>query len=796
MEITVVDAVSTWELNDALSHDDREVRRTNHGVVTQIDDGGQIWVRLAGADEDTPIAQTTVSVDAGDSVTVRIQDGRAYIDGSTSNPSASSSGLANVDGKAMQALTDAATAAQAALEAVADAATARQAATEAVESAETAQDAAEAAQGSADDAREAADKAIFSLTDLENVVGTVNWIAEHGEYVLTEDTAIVEGKPYYTRSGTSPDYIYTVVAEPVASELSTYYELHLDESVQNFLASHIWLDQYGLNIAVSNTNAYRIHQGTVDGTKTVGMYVIDAGGNIVADFTASGAQIGKTSDPHIQIDSDSFDIWDASNAHHLVEIGGTTKTYEGTAYHNSFINLNGTTKSISADDRYFEIISQATANESSTLVLRAIDKTGTSQSRIILSPAALGIAVADGTYWITADPTYTRWWFSAPHIVFESDNFTVNQAGNITAGNTLTLGTNTSAEENGIRIKGGGTRNAWLLRNISAANGDGDAVLLGNGGATVIGAGEAHNNLWNALGVSADSERLDLASDGNVNIWSNCNTIANRGQSYFTTNNSGSYAQTLCINNGLASPLAVASSANNGWTDTANNATYSSVQLRDKNGYWTGVWGSYVVGSTTAAVHGANCTYIGARNKTTSNTDVANYINLYVRKDGTRTVSVSDAGAWRTALGLGSLATQSSVAAGSEITGTLGKGNGGTGKTNTDTTYYGAKSLFSGTATTGTVTLSETAANYSMLLIQYRDNDSNYSSKLIIGPNGKRVVLDMVYGVSGVGNLKSRTVTISGTSITTVSGSTMDAAHNGGANTTNHIYITQVWGWK
>ena len=321
----MVDAVSTWELNDALSHDDREVRRTNHGVVTQIDDDGQIWVRLAGADEDTPIAQTTVSVDAGDSVTVRIQDGRAYIDGSTSNPSASSSGLANVDGKAIQALTDAATAAQAALEAVADAATARQAATEAVESAETAQDAAEAAQGSADYAREAADKAIFSLTDLENVVGTVNWIAEHGEYVLTEDTAIVDGKPYYTRSGTSPDYIYTVVAEPVASELSTYYELHLDESVQNFLASHIWLDQYGLNIAVSNTNAYRIHQGTVDGTKTMGMYVIDASGNIVADFTASSSQIGKSSSGHVVITPSNLTFkYGPNSTDKAISLGGTT----------------------------------------------------------------------------------------------------------------------------------------------------------------------------------------------------------------------------------------------------------------------------------------------------------------------------------------------------------------------------------------------------------------------------------------------------------------------------------------
>ena len=501
----------------------------------------------------------------------------------------------------------------------------------------------------------------------------------------------------------------------------------------------------------------------------------------------------------------------------------------------------------------------------------------------------------------------------------------------------ITLGTNTEAEENGIRVKGGGDRNAWLLRNISAANNTGDAVLLGNGGATVIGSGEAHNNLWNQLGITAGVEQLHLASDGNVYMWSNCNTIANRSRAVLSTSDNATYPQVFAIDSGMASSIAVSNNANNGWTSTNSNGTYSSMQLRDKNGYWTGVWGSYVVGSTTAATHGANCMYIGARNKTTpttqnpDGTDVANYINLYVRKDGTRTVSVSDAGAWRTALGVPGLATTNTFTASQVIkdgsidrdgsapssddwsdryacyydkdgelladwrcvqrasnnriesifrcwrdvsgtakenritvgvnsdgsayywmsdaeafrsalglgtsgafpitpaqggtgltsapsmltnlasttaaspfaasprpgiTGTLGKGNGGTGKTNTDTTYYGAKSLFSGTATTGTVTLSETAANYSMLLIQYRDNDSNYSSKLIISPNGKKVVLDMVYGVSGVGNLKSRTVTISGTSITTVSGSTMDAAHNGGAGTTNHIYITQVWGWK
>lgn len=44
-------------------------------------------------------------------------------------------------------------------------------------------------------------------------------------YALTSDTSIVTGKTYYTRSGTSPNYVYTPVASPVAGNLSTYYEL-------------------------------------------------------------------------------------------------------------------------------------------------------------------------------------------------------------------------------------------------------------------------------------------------------------------------------------------------------------------------------------------------------------------------------------------------------------------------------------------------------------------------------------------------------------------------------------------
>lgn len=48
---------------------------------------------------------------------------------------------------------------------------------------------------------------------------------EANTYALTEDVAIVEGKTYYTRSGTEGAYVYTAVENPVVGNLDTYYEV-------------------------------------------------------------------------------------------------------------------------------------------------------------------------------------------------------------------------------------------------------------------------------------------------------------------------------------------------------------------------------------------------------------------------------------------------------------------------------------------------------------------------------------------------------------------------------------------
>ena len=44
-------------------------------------------------------------------------------------------------------------------------------------------------------------------------------------YALTSDSDIVEGKTYYTRSGSTGNYVYTEVENPVKGSLNTYYEV-------------------------------------------------------------------------------------------------------------------------------------------------------------------------------------------------------------------------------------------------------------------------------------------------------------------------------------------------------------------------------------------------------------------------------------------------------------------------------------------------------------------------------------------------------------------------------------------
>jgi len=320
-------------LEDAI---DRKIRNSQKGrdttlaTVTRVDTDGTTWVRVYGGAEETPVRRMTSSAHVGDVISVVFSGLSCMGVGNVTNPSAS---VVQVE-KVEIAARGAAVAAKEAWAHADDAATAAQ---DAWSHADDASTAAQTAWSHADTAQESADRANFALSDVENVLGTLNWIAEHGEYVLTSDQTVVENKAYYTRSGsgTAQDpYVYTVVLDPQESALSTYYELSIDESVQNYIASHLWMDNYGLNLSVDSANGYRIHQGTVDGSKPAGTYVISPSGYVVASFGASGFQVGITDESHMVGDYHSFKIVDKEGDvfFHVSDLrdsdGNFTETFE------------------------------------------------------------------------------------------------------------------------------------------------------------------------------------------------------------------------------------------------------------------------------------------------------------------------------------------------------------------------------------------------------------------------------------------------------------------------------------
>ena len=255
--------LGTWALSDVLSDGRAERSREATARVMKIDDAGIAWCSIEGGAEEFPCERRLVSVRRGDTVRVRIEDGVAAITGNVSDPSASGEDarkaqlVAQTAAEAASKAADGATIArQMAESATADAATAASAASSASSNAEIALAAAQEvnglAQGAASDAaiaRESATTAMYDLSVVEDVVGTLNWICEHGVFEATTDTSPQAGKRYFTRSGTSPNYSYAPVANPTGNPSTLgYYEFtgQLDATVQNYIASHIALTDDGL----------------------------------------------------------------------------------------------------------------------------------------------------------------------------------------------------------------------------------------------------------------------------------------------------------------------------------------------------------------------------------------------------------------------------------------------------------------------------------------------------------------------------------------------------------------------
>ena len=311
--------------NDLLEAINASQRKTSaydtEAEVVRIE-GNTAWVHIGGGVTETPV-QLTINAQKGDKVQVRVSNEGAWIMGNATAPPTDDAKANEADKKAAEAKYLAVDAVDAALkadiaaqDAVTSAETARTAAQIAQETAESVEDIAQQAQEDADSAQvsaqnayNSASMAISQLSVVENIVGVLDLLSQNGDYAITSDTEPQANKWYFTRSGSGTQadpYIYTVVIPNPSDDPSAlgYYELvGIDQSIQNYVSSHLALTNEGLNL---QNGATRMLLSTTDG-----MVLYDQNGNQIAQY-GNSAIIGDSLGFHIEIDNTEIGFYQAS----------------------------------------------------------------------------------------------------------------------------------------------------------------------------------------------------------------------------------------------------------------------------------------------------------------------------------------------------------------------------------------------------------------------------------------------------------------------------------------------------
>ena len=123
--------------------------------------------------------------------------------------------------------------------------------------------------------------------------------------------------------------------------------------------------------------------------------------------------------------------------------------------------------------------------------------------------------------------------------------------------------------------------------------------------------------------------------------------------------------------------------------------------------------------------------------------------------------------------------------------GALPVANGGTGRSiGANRTFWCGRIIYdNNSGSSGNISVTETFANFTFVLIGFKENDGYYDGMFVRSPNGKTVVLHTAEStVNGANNPKWQTRTLSGTACNVVH-------YADGTSATNHIYITHIIGF-
>lgn len=264
-------------------------------------EGETVWVHIPGGVDETPVSKT-IACSAGDTVQVRVTNGRGFIVGNGSAPPTDDT-TAIIS---KEIATEARYTAETALE---DAVTAHDAAISATESAATAGRAASVAQAAADAAQETANskKTVFVTEPTPPYhVGDL-WVRfdpEVFDMVDSDGNSLIDDQgDLFEAAILKEAAAYVCMVPKTAGQAFSESDFEL-ATADNGLREWFWHDANGAHI-LGDVTGYR------NDLTSTGMKIVDTSTETsVAEFGGNGARIGKSGQTHIQLQDSGFQFYD------------------------------------------------------------------------------------------------------------------------------------------------------------------------------------------------------------------------------------------------------------------------------------------------------------------------------------------------------------------------------------------------------------------------------------------------------------------------------------------------------
>ena len=479
--MTELDPTVFGKFKDALNtviEQSKDVIPTEHpATVMAKDEDGTVWVRLFGSDTDTPVSSTTSTVDVGDNVEVVISEGRAKILRNRSTPAAGVSFVARAFGQA-------------------------------VEDAEA--------------------YSSIQFADAARMNSITKKLAEEADAIATaiNQHFFDDDQGIHVTDVTQDEW---EASYPDFSDQSTTkpYNNILVNSAGILLRSAL---KYLVSISRSGIVFY-------DGAG-------NAASNQTASFGINGTIIGKTDSNYITTTSNGIDFF-SGNRKMLSFVsrlqGATTyisDIFSKNTYSEADIEINtwdnsanvGSSAKIWGDGGSSSAPASASlgssygASEYGTPSIGASVYTHVSKT----GDCEIGARVKN-----SSDPDFafpeTSWRMYCGGFQMYDLSIFISDAYNVVLGQT---------DQSYVlfQVKHSTGNYKTFTEIYKATNMEGDAVVIGAGGATVIGAGESADNIYaNVLGASPGTEQMHIGSDNSIYFHAGCQTFANRKTMTFDT---------------------------------------------------------------------------------------------------------------------------------------------------------------------------------------------------------------------------------------------------------------------